>query len=137
MKSAPSTMAQRRPVDKYELGLHHLAQPTMDPGATLRFYVDVMGARITHCASSHGWRPGHFDYIHMFLDLGKGDNIAMFYYFGAKDPSQWPRYGTHHSFAADGLDQLNNWAQWLEANGYKIHQRNTYEVMSSIYVFDP
>lgn len=126
-----------RPVERYLGGVHHMAQPTMDPRATIDFYVGVMGAKITHCVSSRGWRPKHYDYIHMFLDLGKGDNIAMFYYFGAKDPSQWPRYGTHHSFAAGSLEELDQWADWLESNGHRIHQRNTYEVMTSIYVFDP
>ena len=126
-----------RPVERYLGGIHHLAQPTVDPRATIEFYVDVMGAKITHCVSSRGWRPGHYDYIHMFLDLGKGDNIAMFYYFGVEDPAKWPKYGSHHSFTANSLEELEQWAAWLEANGHEIHQRNTYEVMSSIYVFDP
>jgi catechol 2,3-dioxygenase-like lactoylglutathione lyase family enzyme len=126
-----------RPVERYLGGIHHLAQPTCDPRATIDFYVGVMGAKITHCVSSRGWRPGHYDYIHMFLDLGKGDNIAMFYYFGVEDPARWPKYGSHHSFAAGSLEELEQWARWLQANGYRIHQRNTYEVMSSIYVFDP
>src|SRR5581483_5798561 len=71
------------------------------------------------------------------LDLGKGDNIAMFYYFGVDDPARWPRRGTHHSFSANTLEELDQWADWLEANGWTIEQRNTYEVMSSIYVWDP
>lgn len=129
--------APARPVQKYELGMHHLAQPTLDPKATIEFYVDVMGAKITHCVASRGWRPKHYDYIHMFLDLGKGDNIAMFYYFGAKTKEDWPRYGSHHSFAANTLEELDAWATWLEANGHEVQQRNTYEVMSSIYVWDP
>jgi catechol 2,3-dioxygenase-like lactoylglutathione lyase family enzyme len=124
-------------VERYLGGIHHMAQPTVNPRATIDFYVGVMGAKITHCVSSRGWRPKHRDYIHMFLDLGKGDNIAMFYYFGVEDPADWPKYGTHHSFAANSLEELEQWAAWLEANGYEIHQRNTYEVMSSIYVFDP
>lgn len=131
------TKAAARPVERYLGGIHHLAQPTVDPKATIEFYVDVMGAKITHCVSSHGWRPNHYDYIHMFLDLGKGDNIAMFYYFGVSDPADWPRYGTHHSLSAGSLEELDRWAEWLEANGYEIHQRHTYEVMSSIYVWDP
>jgi catechol 2,3-dioxygenase-like lactoylglutathione lyase family enzyme len=131
------TKSQQRPVERYELGMHHLAQPTVDPRAMLDFYVRVMGAKITHCVSSHGWRPNHYDYIHMFLDLGKGDNIAMFYYFGAKDPSEWPKYGSHHSFAANSLEELEEWGEWLEANGHEVKMRNTYEVMSSIYVWDP
>jgi catechol 2,3-dioxygenase-like lactoylglutathione lyase family enzyme len=130
---APAT----RPVERYLGGIHHLAQPTVDPRATIDFYVGVMGAKITHCVSSRGWRPKHYDYIHMFLDLGKGDNIAMFYYFGVDDPAKWPKYGSHHSFAAGSLEELEQWASWLEANGYEIAQRNTYEVMSSIYVWDP
>jgi catechol 2,3-dioxygenase-like lactoylglutathione lyase family enzyme len=135
--TSTDTSAPARPVEKYELGMHHLAQPTLDPAATLKFYVDVMGAKITHCAASRGWRDGHYDYIHMFLDLGKGDNIAMFYYFGAKTKEDWPKVGNHHSFAANTLQELAQWADWLEANGHKIMQRNTYEVFSSIYVWDP
>lgn len=133
----------RRPVEKYELGLHHLAQPTMDPAATLDFYVDTMGARITHCISSKGWRPGHFDYIHMFLEIDRADgsrapdNLAMFYYFGAKDPSEWPKYGTHHSFAAKDVAELDGWQAWLEHKGYRIVWRAQYEIMTSLYVWDP
>jgi catechol 2,3-dioxygenase-like lactoylglutathione lyase family enzyme len=124
-------------VEKYELGMHHLAQPTLDPKATMDFYVDVMGATITHCVASRGWRPNHYDYIHMFLDLGKGDNIAMFYYFGVENKEDIPRAGSHHSFGANSIAELEQWAVWLEANGYKIQQRNVYEVFTSIYVWDP
>jgi hypothetical protein len=116
----------------------------MDPEATLDFYVDTMGAKITHCIASRGWRPGHYDYIHMFLELdgpdGLGrypDNIAMFYYFGAKDPSDWPRYGTHHSFAAASIAELDAWEQWLKGRGHEIVWRAQYEIMTSIYVWDP
>jgi catechol 2,3-dioxygenase-like lactoylglutathione lyase family enzyme len=133
-----------RPTDRYSLGIHHLAQPTMDPGATLRFYVDTLGAKVTHCIASKGWRPGHYDYIHMFLDLGKGsappvypDNIAMFYYFGVKDPSQWPKYGTHTSFAARDIEELDAWERWLTSRGHEIVWRSQYEIMTSIYVWDP
>jgi catechol 2,3-dioxygenase-like lactoylglutathione lyase family enzyme len=137
MATSTKTKTAARPVDRYLGGVHHMAQPTVDPRATIQFYRDVMGCKITHCVSSRGWRPGHYDYIHMFLDLGKGDNIAMFYYFGVDDPARWPRRGTHHSFAAETLEELDQWANWLEANGWTIEQRNTYEVMSSIYVWDP
>jgi catechol 2,3-dioxygenase-like lactoylglutathione lyase family enzyme len=135
--TSTAPQAARRPVERYEGGMHHLAQPTMDPKATLDFYVGVMGAKITHCVSSRGWRPNHYDYIHMFLDLGKGDNIAMFYYFGAESPKDWPRYGNHHSFAAGSVEELDEWAAWLEANGHEVKVRNVYEVMTSIYLWDP
>jgi catechol 2,3-dioxygenase-like lactoylglutathione lyase family enzyme len=132
----------RRPVDKYSLGIHHLAQPTMDPEATLDFYVETMGARITHCIASKGWRPGHYDYIHMFIEIDGGgarypDNIAMFYYFGAKDPSDWPKYGTHHSFAAGSIEELDEWEAWLKSKGHEIIWRAQYEIMTSIYLWDP
>jgi catechol 2,3-dioxygenase-like lactoylglutathione lyase family enzyme len=135
-----------RPVKKYQLGLHHLAQPTLDPKATLEFYVDTMGAKITHCISSKGWRPNHFDYIHMFLEIDRDetegnwrapDNIAMFYYFGAESWDQVPKYGTHHSFAAKDIEELDAWEKWLTQRGHKIVWRADYEIMSSIYVWDP
>jgi catechol 2,3-dioxygenase-like lactoylglutathione lyase family enzyme len=135
ISSDPASVA--RPVERYLGGVHHLAQPTLNPKAMIDFYVGVMGAKITHCVSSRGWRPNHYDYIHMFLDIGKGDNIAMFYYFGVEDPEDWPRYGTHHSFGADSLAELDRWAEWLPANGYQLLYRATYEVMSSLYVWDP
>jgi catechol 2,3-dioxygenase-like lactoylglutathione lyase family enzyme len=132
-----------RPVDKYSLGIHHLAQPTMDPEATLDFYVGTMGARITHCIASKGWRPGHYDYIHMFLEIDAAngsrypDNIAMFYYFGARDPSDWPKYGTHHSFAANSIEELDAWEAWLTEKGHQIVWRAQYEIMTSLYLWDP
>jgi catechol 2,3-dioxygenase-like lactoylglutathione lyase family enzyme len=137
MGSSLRSSSAARPVEKYELGVHHMAQPTLDPQATIGFYVDVMGATITHCVASRGWRPNHYDYIHMFLDLGKGDNIAMFYYFGPETMEKVPRAGTHHSFAAASLEELHAWDAWLQANDYQIVQRNVYEVFTSIYVFDP
>jgi len=82
----------------------------------------------------------------MFLDLGKGngdgasrypDNIAMFYYFGAKDPSDWPKYGTHHSFGAESIEELDAWEAWLTERGHKIVWRAQYEIMTSLYVWDP
>jgi len=116
----------------------------MDPEATLAFYVHTMGAKITHCIASRGWRAGHYDYIHMFLEIdgadGRGrypDNIAMFYYFGAKDPSDWPKYGTHHSFAASSIAELDAWERWLTDKGHEIVWRAEYEIMTSIYVWDP
>ncbi len=137
MPTTVSATPPARPVPRYLGGVHHIAQPTMDPAATLEFYVDTMGAKITHCISSRGWRESHYDYIHMFLDLGKGDNIAMFYYFGAEDPKDWPKYGTHHSFAANTKEELDQWADFLESKGHKIVWRAQYEVFSSLYVWDP
>lgn len=127
----------QRPVDPYALGIHHLAQPTLDPEATLGFYVDTMGGRITHCVSSKAWRPTHYDFIHLFIDLGKDTRIAMFYYFGAKSPEEWPKYGTHLSLAAASIDELDRWEAYLSAGGHQIVWRAQYEVMSSIYVWDP
>lgn len=135
----------QRPTDKYTLGMHHLAQPTMNPGATLDFYVETMGAQVSHCVASKGWREGHYDYIHMFLEIDDPaqigerppDNLAMFYYFGAKSPADWPKYGTHHSFAAKDIDELDAWEAWLKHKGHEIVWRAEYEIMTSIYVWDP
>jgi hypothetical protein len=73
----------------------------------------------------------------MFLDLGKGDNIAMFYYFGARTKEEIPRTGTHHSFGAADIDELRGWQAWLEEHDHKILGPFEYEVMTSIYVEDP
>ena len=64
-------------------GVDHVAFPTFDPGATVRFYRDVLGFPVVHSICAAGWGPeDHPDFIHFFFDIGKGDRIAFFYYFG-------------------------------------------------------
>jgi hypothetical protein len=45
--------------------------------------------------------------------------------------------GTHHSFAARDIEELDAWEEWLKANGHEIVWRAQYEIMTSIYVWDP
>lgn len=125
------------PWGKYNGGMHHLAQPTVDPETTLAFYVDMLGAEVTHAVTAKGWRPHHHDFIHMYLDLGKGDNIAMFYYFGVEKLEDAPKYGSHHSFGVDTIEELDRWHEQLEKHGYKVFIRSAHEIMTSIYAWDP
>src|SRR6201999_4634013 len=66
-------------------GVDHVAFPTFDPAATVRFYRDVLGFPVVHSICAAGWGPDdHPDFIHFFFDIGNGDRLAFFYYFGAK-----------------------------------------------------
>ena len=50
----------------------------------MRFYRDVLGFPVVHSICAAGWGPeDHPDFIHFFFDIGNGDRIAFFYYFGA------------------------------------------------------
>ena len=64
-------------------GVDHAAFPTFDPAATVRFYRDVLGFPVVHSICAAGWGPeDHPDFIHFFFDIGNGDRLAFFYYFG-------------------------------------------------------
>ena len=65
-------------------GVDHVAFPTFDPAGTVRFYRDVLGFPVVHSICAAGWGPeNHPDFIHFFFDIGNGDRLAFFYYFGA------------------------------------------------------
>ena len=64
-------------------GVDHAAFPTFDPNATVRFYRDVLKFPVVHSICAAGWGPErHPDFIHFFFDIGQGDRLAFFYYFG-------------------------------------------------------
>jgi catechol 2,3-dioxygenase-like lactoylglutathione lyase family enzyme len=70
-------------------GVDHVAFPTFDPAATVRFYRDVLGFPVVHSICAAGWGPeDHPDFIHFFFDIGNDDRIAFFYYgrFGPDVP---------------------------------------------------
>jgi len=66
-------------------GVDHAAFPTFDPRGTITFYRDVLGFPVVHATCALGWGPGdHPDFIHFFFDIGNGDRLAFFYYFGVE-----------------------------------------------------
>ena len=64
-------------------GVDHAAFPTFDPVGTVNFYNGVLKFPIVHSICAAGWGPeNHPDFIHFFFDIGNGDRMAFFYYFG-------------------------------------------------------
>jgi catechol 2,3-dioxygenase-like lactoylglutathione lyase family enzyme len=122
---------------KYTAGIHHVAFPTTDPKAILDFYVGTMGATVPYCITCKGWgADGYPDYIHMFIDIGRGANLAMFYFFGVEDVKDAPPISTHISFGADTMEDLDHWESHLRESGEKVI-RLEHEAMTSLYVKTP
>jgi catechol 2,3-dioxygenase-like lactoylglutathione lyase family enzyme len=121
----------------YTAGVHHVAFPTTDPKGVLDFYVGTMGGTVPYCITCKGWGTDTYpDYIHMFIDIGRGANLAMFYFFGVEDIKDAPPISRHISFGADTMEDLDYWENHLRERGEKVI-RLEHEAMTSLYVRDP
>lgn len=133
-------------------GVDHAAFPTFDPAATVRFYHDILGFPIVHSVCAVGWGPSdHPDFVHFFFDIGKGDRIAFFYYFGVKRFSpQGDAYATHGpdvpgffrdsrhlAIHVESVDVLDEYRRRLESNDWSVEMQVKHETIESIYTHDP
>jgi catechol 2,3-dioxygenase-like lactoylglutathione lyase family enzyme len=125
------------PWSKQGLGVHHIAQPTLEPEASLAFYKDTLGVRIASSTSTKGLRNRHHDFVEIHLDVGNGAAITLSYYFGAQDPAKWPVYGTHTALRAADVAELDRLQEWLESRECKVFWRAEAESMTTIYFRDP
>ncbi|MGY0499263.1 VOC family protein [Nocardia sp. FBN12] len=124
-------------------GVDHAAFPTFDPKATIRFYRDVLGFPVVHATCALGWGPAnHPDFIHFFFDIGQGDRIAFFYYFGV-DPyhdENVPEVlmaARHLAIHVNTEDDLLEYRRRLDASDWKCELQVRHETVESIYVRDP
>lgn len=124
-------------------GVDHAAFPTFDPGATIRFYRDVLGFPVVHATCALGWGPAeHPDFIHFFFDIGNGDRLAFFYYFGVAPyrddnlPELMFR-ARHLAIHVDTEDDLLEYRQRLDASQWPCELQVRHETVESIYVTDP
>ncbi|BCP14206.1 VOC family protein [Mycobacterium paraintracellulare] len=135
-------------------GVDHAAFPTFDPAGTVRFYRDVLGFPIVHSVCAVGWGPEtHPDFIHFFFDIGKGDRLAFFYYFGAAkyhddprgdayaghrdDVPQWFINSRHLAIHVDSEEDLLEYRRRLDASQWPVEMRVRHEIIDSIYTHDP
>ncbi|WP_201408743.1 VOC family protein [Mycobacterium paraintracellulare] len=145
--------------DSTPTGLEHLAQgvdhaafPTFDPAGTVRFYHDILGFPIVHSVCAVGWGPAdHPDFVHFFFDIGKGDRIAFFYYFGVErfspDGDAYATHGPeipgffrdsrHLAIHVDSVDVLEEYQRRLQSNDWHVEMRVKHETIESIYTHDP
>jgi catechol 2,3-dioxygenase-like lactoylglutathione lyase family enzyme len=134
-------------------GVDHAAFPTFDLVGTVRFYHDILGFPIVHSVCAVGWgRQDHPDFVHFFFDIGQGDRLAFFYYFGL-EPLSAPgqdAYATHSpdvpgffrdsrhlAIHVDSVDSLNEYRRRLEDSDWVVDMQVKHETIESIYTHDP
>jgi catechol 2,3-dioxygenase-like lactoylglutathione lyase family enzyme len=136
-------------------GVDHVAFPTFDPAATVRFYRDTLGFPVVHSICAVGWGPDdHPDFIHFFFDIGHGDRLAFFYYFGLPKPDTTSGKGDVHArFAEDTPDwfvrsrhlalhvrsqeHLLEYRRRLDASDWPVEMQIQHETIESVYTHDP
>ena len=135
-------------------GVDHAAFPTLDPIATVAFYRDVLKFPVVHSICAAGWGPEkHPDFIHFFFDIGNGDRLAFFYYFGFRPPAQgtkgdvYARFGNetpdffvgsrHLAIHVGSETDLDEYQRRLDASSWPSEMRIQHETIESIYTHDP
>jgi catechol 2,3-dioxygenase-like lactoylglutathione lyase family enzyme len=135
-------------------GVDHAAFPTFDPGATVRFYRDVLGFPVVHSICAAGWGPeDHPDFVHFFFDIGNDDRIAFFYYFGVGPFHEQARGDAYAGFAADvpeyfvrsrhlaihvdSEEDLLEYRRRLDGSEWPVEMQIRHETIESIYTHDP
>jgi catechol 2,3-dioxygenase-like lactoylglutathione lyase family enzyme len=120
-------------------GINHLAFITDDMTATIRFYRDLLGMRLSAGI-------GHDGYRHYFFRLGDGaTHVAFFEYDGATvmhrkfpgDRTSEPRGFDHVSFTVDSREELFALKDRLEAAGIEVEGAVDHGIFWSIYFYDP
>lgn len=135
-------------------GVDHVAFPTFDPIATVKFYRDTLGFPVVHTVCAAGWGArGHPDFIHFFFDAGNGARIAFFYYFGFAQPAASRRGDAYTAFGpevpgffirsrhlalhVDTEEELLAYRDKLDRSDWPVETQVVHETIESIYVHDP
>ena len=124
-------------------GADHVAYPTFDPEGTVGFYHEVLGFPIVHAILAKGWgKEYNPDFVHFFFDIGDGDRIAFFYYFGLEryrddTPKLLKHTSRHLAIHVDSLEALDEYERRLNASQWPVMMRVPHETIESIYVYDP
>ena len=135
-------------------GVDHVAYPTFDPAGTVRFYRDVLGFPVVHSICAAGWGPErHPDFIHFFFDIGNGDRLAFFYYFGLEPFEGGPQGDAYSRFSADvpiffirsrhlaihvdSEEDLLEYRRRLDGSEWPVEMQIQHETIESIYTHDP
>ncbi len=120
-------------------GINHLAFITDDMTATIRFYRDLLGLRLSAGI-------GHDGYRHYFFQFPDGEtHVAFFEYDGATvmnrkfpgDRTSEPRGFDHVSFTVETRDELYALKDRLEAAGIEVEGAVDHGIFWSIYFYDP
>ena len=123
-------------------GLNHVAYPTADTAATVRFYTEVMGFQLVDavCGEMDPESGSPRRFLHTFFAMGGGEIIAFFEIEGLELPTddRLPRWVRHLALGVDSPATLAAWKTRLEAHGLRVTGPVDHEgVWSSIYFADP
>ena len=135
------------------MGVDHAAFPTFDPAATVHFYRDVLGFPLVHSVCAVGWGSAdHPDFVHFFFDIGQGDRLAFFYYFGlaplsepgqdayathGTDVPQFFRDSRHLAIHVGSEAVLLEYRRRLDHSEFPVEMQVKHETIESIYTHDP
>lgn len=124
-------------------GVDHAAFPTFNPKATIGFYRDVLGFPVVHATCALGWGPlEHPDFVHFFFDIGQGDRLAFFYYFGVQpyedlEIPELLKRARHLAIHVDTEADLTEYRRRLDLSDHPCELQVRHETVESIYVTDP
>jgi catechol 2,3-dioxygenase-like lactoylglutathione lyase family enzyme len=128
-------------------GVHHLALVCKDMKATHDFYTRVMKMRLT--AAIHVPPIPEEDAMHLFYDMGGGNQLAYFWFkdaptgeIGQAHPLNFATVNAsgsmHHlAFGVDSEDDVLAWREHLKAQNVKVTQMIDHDFCKSIYFQDP
>lgn len=114
-------------------GVDHLALICSNLDATIRFYTEVLGMRLTRIVANRDDPTS----THIFLDMGGGNQLA-FFDFPEKGPARTVRgVGSMHHVALKGSpEQLRSILAALQERQISYSLHGTSE-SGSVYVRDP
>ncbi|PQP22818.1 VOC family protein [Rhodococcus opacus] len=135
-------------------GVDHAAFPTFDPVGTVHFYRDTLGFPVVHSICAAGWgSDDHPDFIHFFFDIGGGDRVAFFYYFGLEplsegskgdvyasfgdDTPDWFVRSRHLALHVDSEEHMLEYRRRLDDSKWPVEMQIQHETIESIYTHDP
>ncbi len=117
--------------------LNHVAYPTFDTAATVRFYTEVMGFRLVDAVHDES---GPKPFLHTFFAMESGEIVAFFDIPGVEKPARdhLPPWVRHLAMSVDSPETLAAWKVRLEAHGLHVTGPIDHDgVWSSIYFQDP
>jgi len=130
------------PTPRIARRLNHVAYPTFDTTATIRFYTDVMGLRLVDAIRGKDRDADGTTraFLHTFFAMESGEIIAFFEVEGLERPAPdpLPRWLRHLALDVDSRETLLAWKTRLEQHGLKVvGPVNHDDTWLSIYFSDP
>jgi catechol 2,3-dioxygenase-like lactoylglutathione lyase family enzyme len=128
-------------------GVHHLALVAKDLKATHEFYTRVMKMELTCAIHVPPFEPE--EALHLFYDMGGGNQLAFFWFRDAPDPIRGQAHpgspaevnaagSMHHlAFSVDSKDELLEFREHLKASGIRVTPVIDHGFCQSIYFSDP